>query len=156
MKHFLVPVVGAAVALTMLSPDSTGAGPYSDELATCLVRSTTDADKNYLVKWMFAAAALHPAVKSIASVSDAERDDLNKNAAKLFERLVTDSCKTETQDAVKFEGPGTLQTSFEVLGQVAGRGLLSDPAVARSLADFASYLDKKKLEQTFGPQDPSK
>ncbi len=146
----------AVVSLVLFLPASAIAGLYSDELAKCLVKSTTDADKNSLVKWMFAAAALHPAVKSIASVSDAERDDLNKNAAKLFERLITESCKTETQEAVKYEGPNTLQTSFEVLGQVAGRGLFADPAVARSLADFASYLDKKKLEQSFGLQGNSK
>jgi len=151
MKRFVVSVVSAAFCLAVLSPGSAIAGPYSDDLAKCLVKSTTEADKNYLVKWMFAAAALHPAVKSIASVSDAERDELNKNAAKLFERLVTESCKTETQEALKYEGPSTLQTSFEVPVQVAGRGLLSDPAVARSLADFANYVDKKKLEQLFGP-----
>jgi hypothetical protein len=156
MKRLVVSVAGAAVGLVMLSPDSAIAGPYSDDLAKCLVKSTTDADKNSLVKWMFAAASLHPAVKSIASVSDAERDDLNKNAAKLFERLVTESCRAETQEAVKYEGPSTIQTSFEVLGQVAGRGLLADPAVARSLADFANYLDKKKLEQLLGPPGNTK
>jgi hypothetical protein len=152
MKRLVVSVVGVVVSLVILSPASAIAGLYADELARCLVKSTTDADKNSLVKWMFAAAALHPAVKSIASVSDAERDELNKSAARLFERLITESCKTETQEAVKYEGPSTLQTSFEVLGQVAGRGLLADPAVARSLADFANYIDKKKIEQLFGSQ----
>ena len=48
------------------------------------------------------------------------------------------------------EGPGTLQTSFEILGQVAGRGLFTDPAVARSMASFEDYLDKPKLEALFG------
>ena len=149
MKH-LGLVVWVAFSLTVLS-ESAEAGPYSDELAKCLVKSTTDADKNYLVKWLFAAAALHPAVKSIASVTDAERNELNKNAAKLFERLMTESCKSETQDALKYEGPTTLQASFEVLGQVAGRGLLSDPTVAKSMADFANYLDKQKFDKLFGP-----
>ena len=150
MKLTIV-LASVALALAALSSGPAVAGPYSDELAKCLVRSTTDADKTYLVRWLFASVSTHPAVRSIASVSDAERNELNRNAAKLFERLITESCKTQTQEAVKYEGPATLQSSFEVLGQVAGRGLLSDPAVSRSMAEFANYLDKQKLENVFGP-----
>jgi len=150
MKRIVI-VVTLALCLPLLSSPSAVAGVYADELAKCLVRSTTDADKTYLVRWLFASVSTHPAVRSIASVSDAERTKLNRNAAKLFERLITESCKTQTQEAVKYEGPATLQSSFEVLGQVAGRGLLSDPAVSRSMAEFANYLDKQKLENVFGP-----
>ena len=149
MKCMVIFWVTASTALVALQPAL--AGPYSDELAKCLVRSMTDADKNSLVKWLFAAVAVHPEVKSIASVSDAERTELNKNAAKLFERLIFESCKTQTQDAARQEGPTTLQASFELLGQVAGRGLLSDPAVAKSMSDFANHLDKQKFDKLFGP-----
>ena len=96
MKYPALAVITVAFALAVLSPESALAGPYGDELAKCLVKSTTDADKTYLVKWLFAAAALHPDVKSIASVSDAQRDELNKNAAKLFERLLTESCRSRS------------------------------------------------------------
>ena len=151
MKWTVATFVSAALSLVLLSPELAVAGPYSDELAKCLVRSTTDADKNYLVKWIFAAAALHPAVKSIASVSDAQRDELNKNTAKLVERLVTESCKSETREAVRYEGSSTFQASFQVLGQVAGRGLFSDPGVARSMGDFEKHFDKQKLERLLSP-----
>jgi hypothetical protein len=153
MRHLAVAVLVLVltVPLAVLSPHRAIAGPYSDELAKCLVRSTTDSDKNYLVKWMFASAALHPEVKSIAAITDAQRDELNRNAARLFERLITDSCLTETQEALRFEGRVTIQSSFQVLGQVAARGLFSDPAVAKSMTDFSNYLDKQKLEKVFGP-----
>ena len=147
----IVMFVGFALALAVLPSDPAGAGVYSDELAKCLVRSTTDADKTYLMRWLFASMSVHPAVRSIALVSDAERAELNKNAARLFEKLITETCMTQTQEAVKYEGPGTLQSSFEVLGAVAGRGLMSDPGVAKSMAEFANYLDKQKLERVFGP-----
>ena len=52
------------------------------------------------------SAALHPAVGSIASVSDAKRDELNRNAAKIVERLLTESCRSETRNALKHEGSG--------------------------------------------------
>ena len=149
MKYPALAVITVAFALAALSPAL--AGPYGDELAKCLVKSTTDADKTYLVKWLFAAAALHPDVKSIASVSDAQRDELNKNAAKLFERLITESCRSETQEAVKYEGPSTLESSFNVLGQVAARGLFSHPAVATGTGELTNYVDRQKLESVFRP-----
>jgi hypothetical protein len=139
------------LALPFLTARPASAGVYSDELAKCLVRSTTDADRTFLVKWLFASAAQHPAVRSISSLSEVERIDLNRNAAKLFERLITETCMTQTQEAVKYEGATTLQSSFEVLGAVAGRGLLSDPTVAKSMAEFANYLDKQKIEKVFAP-----
>lgn len=151
MKHSVVVAMGVAVSLAVLPSGSAVAGPYSDELAKCLVKSTTEADKNYLVKWIFAAAALHPAVKPIASVTDEQREELTRNAAKLFERLIGESCRSETQDALKYEGPSTLQASFMVLGQVAARGLFSDPGVARGMADLGKHIDKKKLEGLLGP-----
>lgn len=151
MRHAVMVLAGLALATGSLAPAVAVAGPYADELAKCLVKSTTEADKNSLVKWMFAAAALHPAVKPIASVSDEQRDELNRGAARLFERLVAESCRAETQEALKNEGPSTVQAGFQVLGQVAARGLLSDPGVARGLADLGKYLDKKKMEGLFGP-----
>ena len=52
--------MGSAVAVTLLlaslATEPALAGPYSDDLTKCLVRSTTNADRNALVKWMFATA----------------------------------------------------------------------------------------------------
>jgi hypothetical protein len=66
--------------------------------------------------------------------------------------LLTDSCRTETQAAVKYEGAMTLQASFQVLGQVAAQGLFSNPAVAKFMADFTNYLDKEKMEKLVKPE----
>jgi hypothetical protein len=151
IKGALVAVAGVAFSLAVGSVEPALAGPYADELARCLVRSTTDDDKNYLVKWMFATAALHPAVKSIASVSDEQREELTRNAAKMFERLLGEACRAETRDAFKYEGPSTLEAGFQVLGQVAARRMFSDPSVAGNLADFGKYIDQKKLEGLLAP-----
>jgi hypothetical protein len=150
MKRSALAVASIAISLVVMSSGSAVAGPYADELAKCLVRSTTDADKNYLIKWMFASMALHPEVKSIASVTDAQRNELNKHAGKLFERLVAESCKAQTQDALRYEGPSTLEAGFQVLGQVAARGLFSDPAVAKGMSDFGKHIDNQRLEKLFG------
>jgi hypothetical protein len=147
MKRSVLVVSGAALWLVVSTSGAAHAGPYSDEMAKCLVKSTSDGDKNALVKWMFAAAALHPAVQSIASVSDVERADLNKAMAKMVERLLTESCRAETVEALKNEGTSTIQTSFQVLGQAAAVRLFSDPVVAKSMGTFEQHLDRQKFEE---------
>jgi predicted GNAT family N-acyltransferase len=142
----------AVVAVLALYAGAVQAGPYSDDLAKCLVESTTAADKNALVKWMFATAALHPAVKSIASVTDAERAQSTRSTAELFEKLLTESCRTPAQQAVKYEGAAALQTGFQMLGQVAARELFADPGVTHGLAELENYIDSQKIEQALAPK----
>ncbi len=155
MKYVKGAVISAAFALILLASPAAFAGPYSDEMAKCLVTSTSEADKNFLVKWMFAAAALHPAVKSISSVTDAQRNELNVKTAKLFERLLTESCKKQVQTAIKYEGQSTIESAFQVLGQVAARGLFSDPAVNGFIAQLGNHIDKQKMESVIGPPPKS-
>ena len=122
------------------------AGVYSDDLGKCLVSSTTKNDRQDLIRWLFVAASHHPAVKPIASVSPAQQDDSDKQMGTLFMKLLTDSCKTETQKALQFEGTVTLQLAFEVLGKVAGQELFSSPEVAGNLKGLAKYIDVQKLK----------
>ncbi len=145
--------VAAAMAVSMsgLGIAPAYAGPYSDDLAKCLVESTTTTDKNALVKWMFAMAALHPAVKSIASITEVERTQSSRDTAQLFERLLTESCRTQTRQAVKYEGATALQTGFQMLGQVAARELFADPSVARGLADLENHIDSQKMKRAIDP-----
>ncbi len=119
---------------------------YSDELGKCLVQSTTREDREALVRWMFIALANHPAVKSVASVSKAQSDEANKTTGKLFMRLLTTSCKGDTQRALQYEGAPALQAAFQMLGQVAGHELMASPAVGASLAGLQKYLDTNRLQ----------
>src|SRR5262249_56025717 len=88
-------------------------------------------------------------VKGMVWGRGAERDELSKATGKLFERLVSESCKTETQDAVKYEGPSVFQSAFTVLGQVASIGLFTDPSVSGYMGDFLKYIDKSKVQGAF-------
>ncbi|MGW8248877.1 MAG: hypothetical protein ACWGOV_12300 [Acidiferrobacterales bacterium] len=137
------------LALASFASVSAQAGIYGDDMAKCLVRSTTTQDRSVLVKWIFAAAASNPEVKSMVSVSEHQRNRLNKSIAKLFERLLTDSCRKETQAAYKYEGKATISSSFNLLGQVAGRELFSDPNVTKSVSGLAQYIDKEKMNDLF-------
>jgi hypothetical protein len=127
------------------------AGPYADDMAKCLINATTPADRTVFIKWMFAAMALHPDVKSMAAVTPQQRDDLNKSAATMFQHMLLDSCRAETQAAIRYEGPQTIAYAFQIFGQAAARELLTQPDVAASLSALAKYLDESKLKALLTP-----
>lgn len=135
-----------ALALTSFLPAATVAGPYADELGKCLVESTSQRDRVDLVRWMFSAAALHPAVKPISAVTAEQLNEASKVTATLFMRLLTETCRAETKDALQYEGTSTIETAFSVLGQVAGREMFSSPEVAEGLALLEKYVDSEELE----------
>jgi hypothetical protein len=131
-----------ALRATILS----AGGPYTDELSKCLVKSTTEADKTLLVQWIFAMASLHPAVKSMSALSEAQRTEISRQAAAMMEHLLTVSCQAEAQQALKYEGNGALEASFNVLGQVAARELFASPEVAAGLTELGKFVDETKLK----------
>ena len=140
-----VPLIVFCVG-TLAADRLAAAGPYADELSKCLVASTTQEDRALLVQWIFSMAALHPAVKSMARISDGDREQLNRRIAGMMQGLLTSSCVSETKRALKYEGTSTIEASFNVLGQVAGRELFADPSVAAGLGDLTKYLDEQKLK----------
>ena len=133
------------LGLLTLSP-LTIAGEYTDELSECLLQATTEEDKLSLVRWMFTAMALHPAVEEIADVSLSARELANREMAQLMIKLLSRACFNETGLALKNEGNTALQTSFAVLGLVAATNLFSDPNVAAGLASIETYISADDLE----------
>jgi hypothetical protein len=121
------------------------AGVYTDQLSKCLVDSTTTEDRTMLVKWLFTAASVHPAISSLSTVNAEDRDAANQVIADLFVELLTESCRDMAKTALKFEGAVTIQQSFQVLGQVAGMELFANPQVAAVMADLDKHFDPAKL-----------
>jgi hypothetical protein len=144
MKFKLLRIVCAGTACCFAS--TAMAGIYSDELGKCLVSSTTPEDRTSLIKWFFVAASHHPAVKPLSSLTPAQQDEADKAMGAMFMRLMTENCRGEAQKALQFEGPIAYQLGFQVLGQVAGRELMSNPEVTKSLSGLQKYVDPKKLK----------
>ena len=144
------PIAALTMALALSWGSAASAGPYSDDLSKCLVAKTTEADRVAFVQWMFSAASLHPAVKPIASVTPEQLDAANKRTAELFMRLLTESCRKESSDVIKYEGLAAFQASFQVLGQIAGNELFASPEVAAGMAGLEKYFDKEKLQSLAG------
>ena len=148
MRKMALSAAALVAALGSASPAR--AGTYVDDLGKCIVEATTVDDRAAFVRWMFAAATLHPAVKTLANVPAERLDPETRATAGLFMRLLTESCREQAQKAVKYEGPIAIAAAFQVLGQVAGRELFSSPEVAAGLAGMEKYLDKDKLDSVTG------
>jgi hypothetical protein len=122
------------------------AGPFADDMARCLVNSASTEDRTVLVKWIFSVITLHPDLTGLSSISPAQRDEISKKAGALFQRLLLETCRSQTQKALQNEGPQTIEYAFNILGQVASRGLFTDPHVVGGLKDLAKYMDEEKLK----------
>ena len=126
------------------------AGIYGDDLGKCLVESSSEQDKQQLVEWIFFAIALNPDIAPYATITPEQRTAANKGMARLFEKLVGETCAKQASAALKYEGPSAFGSSFELLGQVAGRELFASPEGAAGTAAFAEQLDIPALQAKLG------
>ena len=94
-----------------------------------------------MIVWFFSAASQHPVVKDMLTVSADDLNKANKEFADLTMKLLTKDCRAEAKTAIKVEGIASLQSSFKVFGEVAGRELFTSPYVAKALAGYVQYLD---------------
>ncbi len=143
MRHAIACAALLAGALWTGTPAR--AGVFADDMGRCLVGSTTAKDKTDLVRWIFAMAALHPDVQGIAAMTAPQREDFSRETGQLIERLLTVSCRQQTQDALRHEGPVAIQLAFQVLGQVAMQALMSHPTVNAGFSGISRYIDESKI-----------
>ena len=138
------------IAFSMAFASAANAGTYGDDFGKCLVRSSTDADKQQLMEWIFSAIALNPGVAPYTKIPEEKRAQFNKNMAALFERLVGESCQKEASEAFKYEGTSAFGAAFQLLGQVAGQQLFASPEVSAGSDAFVKLIDQKELQEKLG------
>ena len=141
-------VLSAILLLSFAS--GANAGPYGDDLSKCLVGSTTSEDKSLLVRWIFHALALNPTVAPMTEIPPDKREEVDRKTAGMFEKLLTETCLVETQQAIKYEGSAAVGESFKLLGQVAATEIFADPAVAKGTENFTKYINAERIEKLFG------
>lgn len=137
----MVPIAFAALLGAVQQPPV-----YTADLTKCLVEKTTEADRVQLVKWIFASVSASPQVADMTRITAAERTAYQRRAGELFNRLMTVDCRKETVAALRYEGIRTIESGFGVLGGVAMRGLMSDPAVTASMGEMATSTTTPALE----------
>lgn len=154
MTQSALNAVAVALTLCLLPVSPASAGVEFDALAKCLEDATTARDENDLVRWLFATAALHPAVSSISVVSPDQRTAMARTVGGLFERLLTESCRPQFAAARESDGHATIESAFQVLGTEAMRALMADANVAKGFDEVETFIRKEKLEPDAGPAAP--
>jgi hypothetical protein len=156
-------VLHAAALLFLTAPASAWAGPYTDALSQCVVSSTSEADRQGFMRWMFAALSTNPALKDMANVKPEKVKELTKSAAELMERLIFTSCRPQVVAALKNEGGGALDAAFQALGNVAASDLLTNSETVKTLGEMQQFTDPAKFDQLakeaglpVNPPDPPK
>ena len=146
MRKSFLYIFTAFTFLLNISNKPIFAGPFGDEMARCLVSSTSNRDRNKLIKWIFRVYGDHPEVSYMVDLSDREKNIIDKDVADIFTRLLSEDCIDETKKVKKYEGDDALVTAFEVLGKVAANGISKNPNVERSISKFTELIDIKKVD----------
>jgi len=118
------------------------------------VSSATAEEKLELVEWMFFAIALNPTIAPLADIPPERREAADRNTARLFEKLLTDSCVEQARVAVKYEGNTAIGEAFKLLGQVAAQEMFANPAVSKGAEKFAEHIDTAKMAKALGLPEP--
>lgn len=135
----------AVLAIAPGVPVAAHAGPGADALSQCLIKATSPDDRKVALRWAFATMALDPDVASLATITPAQRDLINRQAAALVTDLLVQSCREPVRQALLAEGPSAAKTAFETWGRWAATGLVSEPHVVQGLGGLLQYLDLAKL-----------
>jgi len=133
---------GMAAILALASPAQ--AGIFGDSLARCIVTAARDDDRTAIMQWLFSAMAANPQIAPMANVTPERREALTRRFAQISERLLMEDCRAESVQAIRNEGLGVVESVFRVLGEVAMRGLMADPATAQAVAGADAFSDREK------------
>tara|TARA_X000000950_G_scaffold275722_1_gene362521 strand:+ start:1384 stop:1836 length:453 start_codon:yes stop_codon:yes gene_type:complete len=146
MRRKIIYLFTALTFLLNISNQPTFAGPFGDEMAKCLVTSTTKRDRTKLIKWIFRVYGDHPEVTYMIDLSDREKNVIDKDIAIIFTRLLSEDCIDETKKALDYEGENVMFNAFRILGQTAAQGFNNNPDVMKSINKFVELIDYEKLD----------
>lgn len=134
------PLLAAMAAFASFLVPAAAQAQARDPFGECLRARTSRADRDVLVRWVFAAVAQGAAVRDMVKVDEGRRVQASQQAGQLITRLVTRDCRAQAMDRMKSD-PGALQNSFTALGRVALMDLAQDPNVVGTLAGVLQYTD---------------
>ena len=145
MKKFLILVLAIPFFL-ITNQKSALSGAFTDELARCMVNSTTLNEKIIFMEWTIRLLSEHPELKDLVQISENQKITMDKKLGNVFTTLVAERCKEETEKAIKFEGYEQMVSAFGALGAASTRAITTHPDVMKSSQDYAKYIDFSSLD----------
>ncbi len=145
MKKFLISFFSIPFFL-ITNQKAVFSGAFTDELARCMVNSTTPNEKIVFMEWTIRLFSEHPELKDLVQISEKQKITVDKKLGNVFTTLVTLRCKEETKKAIKFEGFEQAVSAFGALGSASTRTIMAHPDVMESSQDYAKYMDLSSLD----------
>ncbi len=144
--RFKTAFCAAAMSGLLAAASPVFAGPATDTLGTCLITAAGKADPGVLSQWMYVAMGTNPALSGLSSASAEQRQAIDAKAAAFFQKAMLTDCRPQALDALRADGPSAVEKSFQLLGAVAARQLVSDQATLGALQGVAKGFDPKAWE----------
>ena len=138
-------VLSFALCYFLLWSTAAVSGPFTLSYTKCLVEKTTDYDQETLVRWIFTSLGTHPALANLMEIEQIERDEIDRDVAKLLESLIFERCRPEALDALKHEPDLANEKALQALGTMATKAVMNESSTNTSMTAFTKYLDKQKM-----------
>ena len=128
---------------------SSKAGPFTDNLSTCAIRSLSDTESEKLVTWLFMVISQHSDItKEHGQIfSESQKIRANRNMGSFINNILLTRCGSEFKEAVQYEGMDAFFELFQRLGEAAMYDFMADPNVLIAAEGYAEYLDLEALFQ---------
>ena len=146
MKTFVVVAASAGLVLANIAAAQTTLSPaqeqaYTVKLRDCFTAQTTGADRTTFARWFVAILATAPKVQGVASVEPGVKDQLDRQVATIFTRIITKDCAAEARPLWKARSSAAFRVAGEALGRLAMQEVASDPEGAKIFAGYASHIN---------------
>ena len=141
-------MTGKAIAFgfLFLLPSAIYAGEYQDKLSECLITSATKEEKRSIARWVFTGISSHRDVSDLTNITPAQADSIYDSAAKTYEKLITERCRSQAIAAVEKEGTNSFSAAFRTLASQSMKDILGDPLVRFSTGKLQRYVDSDKIK----------
>lgn len=142
MKNFVILIL-----ICLATSSSANSGEHANALSQCLIKNTTEKDKDVMARWVFSTLSQHPSISSMSTLSENTKTTADRDMAQLVETFMYNKCKVQVKNALQKEGPKAIELSIRQYAQVTGEEMLRDPSITNNVTNLAQHLDLMKLFQ---------
>ena len=149
MKSFVVFAASTGLALANIASAQTAPSPltpaqeqaYTIKLRDCFTAQTTGADRTTFARWFVAILASAPKVQGVAAVEPGVKDQLDRQVASIFTRIITKDCAAEARPLWQARSNVAFRVAGEALGRLAMQEVTADAEGQKIFAGYASHIN---------------
>ncbi|WP_232492286.1 hypothetical protein [Novosphingobium kaempferiae] len=114
---------------------------YAAKLSQCFTMKSNGSDRVTLARWFVAALASAPQISDVARVEPGRKDQLDRQVAAIFTRLMATDCAQEARPLFRARSSAGIRAGGETLGRLAMQEIMGDPKSAAAMfSGYVSYL----------------